>query len=98
MVPTPTTELATWPTQWHSAAEIKTNFMIVVQIIKNPAGFLSRMKAHLFSEVYNLVVNVSFGLKHPKLGFCLKHITTLWEKNGPHVVPLCLTIKVKEGI
>lgn len=53
--------------------------MIVVQIIKSLAGFPSKMKAHLFSEVYNLVVNVSFGPKHPKLGFCLEHITTLLE-------------------
>lgn len=98
MVPTPTTEPATWPTQWHSTAEIKTNFMIVVQIIKSPAGFPSKMKAHLFSEVYNLVVNVSFGPKHPKLGFCLEHITTLWEKNGPHVVPLCLSIQGTMGL
>lgn len=98
MVPTPTTEPATWPTQWHSTAEIKTNFMIVVQIIKSPAGFPSKMKAHLFSEVYNLVVNVSFGPKHPKLGFCLEHITTLWEKSGPRVVPLCLSIQGTVGL
>lgn len=98
MVPTPTTEPATWPTQWHSTAEIKTNFMIVVQIIKSPAGFPSKMKAHLFSEVYNLVVNVSFGPKHPKLGFCLEHITALWEKNGPRVVPLCLSIQGTMGL
>lgn len=84
-------EPASWPTQRHSTAEIKTNFMIVVQIIKSLAGFPSKMKAHLFSEVYNLVVNVSFGPKHPRLGFCLEHITTLLEKNGPRVVSLCLS-------
>lgn len=58
---------ASWPTQRHSTPEIKTNFMIVVQIIKSLAGSPSKMKAHLFSEVYNLVVNVSFGPKHPRL-------------------------------
>lgn len=81
-------EPASWPTQRHSTTEIKTNFMIVVQIIKSLAGFPSKMKAHLFSEVYNLVVNVSFGPKHPRLGFCLEHITALLEKNGLRVVPL----------
>lgn len=80
-------EPASWPTQRHSTTEIKTNFMIVVQIIKSLAGFPSKMKAHLFSEVYNLVINVSFGPKHPRLGFCLEHITALLEKNGLRVVP-----------
>lgn len=80
-------EPASWLTQRHSTTEIKTNFMIVVQIIKSLAGFLSKMKAHLFSEVYNLVVNVSFGPKHPRLGFCLEHIIALLEKNGLRVVP-----------
>ena len=79
---------ASWPTQQHSTIQIKTNFMIVVQIIKSLAGFPSKMKAHLFSKVYNLVVNVSFGPKHPRLGFCLEHITALQEKNGLRVVPL----------
>lgn len=78
---------ASWPTQQHSTIEIKTNFMIVVQIIKSLAGFPSKMKAHLFSKVYNLVINVSFGPKHPRLSFCLEHIAALLEKNGLHVVP-----------
>lgn len=43
--------------------------MIVVQIIKSLAGFPSKMKAHLFSEVYNLVVNVSFWAKTSQIGF-----------------------------
>lgn len=60
--------------------------MIVVQIIKSLAGYPSKMKAHLFSKVYNLVVNVSFGPKHPRLGFCLERITALLEKNGLRVV------------
>lgn len=81
-------EPASWPTQQHSTIEIKTNFMIVVQIIKSLAGFPSKMKAHLFSKVYNLVVNVSYGTKHPRLGFCLEHITALLEKNGLRVVLL----------
>ena len=86
MVPTQTTGPASWPTQQHSTIEIKTNFVIVVQIIKSLAGFPSKMKAHLFSKVYNLVVNVSFGPKLPRLGFCLEHIAALLEKNGLHVV------------
>lgn len=79
-------EPASWPTQRHSTREIKTNFMIVVQIINSLAGFPSKMKAHLFSEVYNLVVNVSFGPKHPRLDFCLERIIALLEKNGLRVV------------
>ena len=86
MVPTQTAGPASWPTQQHSTIEIKTNFMIVVQVTKSLAGFPSKMKAHLFSKVYNLVVNVSFGPKHPRLGFCLEHIAALLEKNGLHVV------------
>lgn len=46
------------------------------------------MRAHLFSEVYNLVVNVSFGPKYPRLGCCLEHIISLLEKNGLRVVLL----------
>lgn len=79
-------EPSSWPTQQHSTTEIKTTFMIVVQIIKSLAGFPSKMKAHLFSEVYNLVVNVSFGPKHPRLGFCLEHIMALLGENGLRVV------------
>lgn len=90
-------EPASWPTQKHSTIEIKTNFMIVAQIIKGLAGFPSKMKAHLFSEVYNLVVNVSFGPKHPRLGFCLEHITPLLEKNGLCVVPLHQSTQGMEG-
>lgn len=86
VVPTQTAGPASWPTQQHSTIEIKTNFMIVVQVTKSLAGFPSKMKAHLFSKVYNLVVNVSFGPKHPRLGFCLEHIAALLEKNGLHVV------------
>lgn len=89
-------EPASWPTQQHSTIEIKTNFMIVVQIIKSLAGFPSKMKAHLFSKVYNLVVNVSYGTKHPRLGFCLEHITALLEKNGLRVV-LLHPFKCMEG-
>ena len=90
-------EPASWPTQQHSTIEIKTNFMIVVQIIKSLAGFPSKMKAHLFSEVYNLVANVSFGPKHPRLGFCLEHITALLGKNGLCVVPPCPSTRGMEG-
>lgn len=90
-------EPASWPIQQHSTTEIKTNFMIVVQIIKSLAGFPSKMKARLFSEVYNLVVNVPFGPKHPQLGFCLEHITTLLEKNGLRVVLPCLSTRGTEG-
>lgn len=90
-------EPASWPTQRHSTIEIKTNFMIVVQIIKSLAGFPSKMKAHLFSEVYNLVVNVSFGPKHLRLGFCLEHITALLEKNGLRVVLLHPSTQGTEG-
>lgn len=90
-------EPASWPTQRHSTPEIKTNFMIVVRIIKSLAGSPSKMKAHLFSEVYNLVVNVSFGPKHPRLCVCLEHITALLEKNGLRVVPPSLSTQGTEG-
>lgn len=71
--------------------------MTVVQIIKSLAGFPSKMKAHLFSEVYDLVVNVSFGPKHPRLGFCLEHITALLGKTGLCVVPPCPSTRGMEG-
>ncbi|KAK2109582.1 hypothetical protein P7K49_009328, partial [Saguinus oedipus] len=90
-------EPASWPIRWHSTTEIKTNFMTVVQIIKSLAGFPSKMKARLLSEVYNLVINVSFGLKHLRLGFCLEHITTLLEKNGLRVVLPCLSTRGTDG-